>query len=186
MKPSWVVNGGGRPIANGQLSRSTALSRLANVNQRLLLALRTLADTLQRGAVVYQRPGFFGKQHAPILVLFHSEDQARTAPSDGSMELIPVSPGGHRCLAIRAVALHSVPRRPGTPQNRSLHNQVRIAVIDLQRDIACPLWRTAFAALFPCSREIRVRWRADSGRGQKQRRENSQEKSPFHICGSLP
>jgi hypothetical protein len=59
------------------------LSRLTDINQRLLFAaLRTVADTLQHGAVVCQGPGFFRKQDAPILVLFDSEDQARSAPGD--------------------------------------------------------------------------------------------------------
>jgi hypothetical protein len=59
-----------------------------------------------------------------------------------------------RCLAIGAVALHSVPGRPGTSEPRSLNNQVRIALVDVQSDVACPLWCTAFVALFPCSEKL--------------------------------
>jgi hypothetical protein len=124
-----------------------------------------LPASLQRGSVLNQPPRLFGKDDAPILVLFNSEDQAKSAPGDGSMELIPVCPGGHRCPAIGAVALHSVPGRPGISERGSFHSQIRIAVVDVQGDITCPPWRAAFIALFPCSSKIRARWRADCGRG---------------------
>src|SRR5580700_9797885 len=130
-----------------------------------------LSAPLECGAVFNHCPRLLGKDDAAILVFFYRKDQALPVPNDGSMELIPVSPGGHRCFAVGTVALYSVPGQTGTTESSRLHSQIRIAMLDVQDDIARPLGQASFIALFPCSREIRVQWRADSGSDQKQRRD---------------
>jgi hypothetical protein len=110
-------------------------------------------------------------EDAAIFMFFDRKLKALTVPNDGSIELVPISPGRHRCNAIDAVALHSVPRRPGSSEGGSLHDQIGTAVIDVSDDIARSFWHASFVALLPCSREVRLRWQADAGRGKKKRRE---------------
>src|SRR5579862_8121824 len=116
-------------------------------------------------------------------MFFNGEDQVLTIPNDRCMELIPVGPGGYGHLAVGCVALHCVPWCGGSADDGSLHGQLRIAVLDVQGDIACSPWHRAFVALCPCAGKIRVWLRADSGRGHKNDQEQAEEHSSFHMRG---
>ena len=170
-------------------SATDNIGRLPEIDKRCSSSVcrhaRILSIYLEFGFILDQRPRLFRNDDAALFMFFDRKHQALILPDDRGVELIPVSPGRHRCAAIGAVTLHSVPRRPGTSENGSFHNQVGTVMIDVSDDIVCPFWHASFVALLPCSRERWFLWGANSSKGKRKRREQTQKQSSSHILQLL-
>jgi hypothetical protein len=81
-------------VIPGKLAYSLGSRRFPEIDDCLfsgsILSPIALPASLDRGAVLNQGPSLSGKNDPAILVFFHSEDQASTAPNDGRVELIPI------------------------------------------------------------------------------------------------
>src|ERR1700677_155676 len=93
-------------------------------------------------------------------MLFHSENQARTSPTHGGMELISVCARGDRYFAVRTVALDRMTSGSRPAQDGRLHGKTRIPMIDPQGYVPSALRYAALIALLPRPEEIRSKIRS--------------------------
>lgn len=122
---------------------------LVDKKQDLPLAVGPLADSLQRCAIVNQRPSLLRGQNAAVFMFLDRKDEARIFPDDRGVELVSVSSRADGDLSVSRVLLDCVTWALRDTRDPGLNRQIGVSMLDLQRNASSAFWLPAFIILPP-------------------------------------